>query len=188
MKDRFDVQLGVARPVETAPETTQEAPPETGQPMVVVEYRNRGIPVYLIPPLLIVFAAIGIMSYQNVTTPSVVRPVAKSASGPAQAPPAKRDMVKTLVVATEKADDAGAPVPPRPPIPELPSPTIDLVETSAETPAPSPAPKTLAPITDPAALFEHETAAVLRPVGDAEPKRNGPNAPEPPLTPPATEP
>ncbi|MDR3637721.1 MAG: hypothetical protein P4L84_28195 [Isosphaeraceae bacterium] len=196
MRDRFDVQLGVARPVETGAGVMSEAGPEPEtaavKPAVVVEYRNRGIPVYLMPPLLIVLAALGIMSYQNMTTPyplrrspalaaTETRPVATEPDAPAASPVVAKQPVPAVPPAPALTETTSS-VPPRPPVPAAFKSAVVLVETSAEKPVPPAAPR---PITDAASLFDHDTTAGLRPVVDNDLKRTA-NTPEPPLVAPAS--
>jgi hypothetical protein len=50
------------------------------QPLVVIQYRNRGIPPFLIPPLLVLLAAGVIMSYQRQTPPRSLAVTAAKAS------------------------------------------------------------------------------------------------------------
>ena len=188
MKDRFDVQLGVARPAartENAADPAAEAEPE---PVVVVEYRNRGVPAYLVPPLLIVLAALGIMSYQNLSASLPLRPVAQSSpveqgSVPSAArtgsdPAAVDEKVEAAQVVVVQTPEDPSAAPRRPPIPAPAKPTIEVVETSTAKPAAAIVPAAPTPMSGPEALFDHETVAGLRPVG-------GP-AHEPPLvTPPS---
>ena len=186
MKDRFDVQLGVARPVAR----TEDAPELAGDvkldPEIVVEYRNRGLPAYLVPPLLIVLAALGIMSYQNVsaslplravTQPTPVRQISERTDERAVAVDEK---VETAHVVVEKTPETGSPVLPRPPVPAPAKPTIEVVETSSARPAVPNDPPAQKRIGGPQALFEHETLAGLRPLGTA--------AAEPPLAAPSSRP
>ncbi len=68
------------------------------QPLVVIQYRNRGIPPFLIPPLLVLLAAGVIMSYQRQTPPrSLAVTAAKASKG-----------AKTLATesATKSSEDA----------------------------------------------------------------------------------
>lgn len=196
MNDRFDVQLGVARPIEPGP-APRAAAPDAGPPprREPVEYRNRGIPVYLLPPLLILFAALGIVSYQNLTTPLPLKPLARQVQGETglapraaeenRAPAPVAETV-TVVPATRAAQPEARPFVPM----ELPAlkPAIDVVETSAEKPAVPSARAMSKPLTTPASLFEHETVDGLRPVADGALKRARATAPEPPLTTPTSEP
>lgn len=188
MKDRFDVQLGVARPVDPgAVPRTDPAPDPKPEPVVVVEYRHRGVPIYMMPPLLILLAALGIMSYQNVSASLPLRPVAQSGSA-AETTAAKavnagagEDGVDAKVepahvVVVQKPDER-PPVLVRPPIPEPKKPEIEVVETSAAKPATTPVAVASRPAYGPEALFEHETADGLRPI-----------APEPPLVAPRAKP
>jgi hypothetical protein len=193
MRDRFDVQLGVARPVEASapPEETPGATPGRANPVVVVEYRDRGVPFYLMPPLLIVLAALGIMSYQNMTTPYPVRRASQAtvAASPSRGPQAviarpgalaRAATVPASFTAVPAAAEPARAAAPRPPLPAPVSPGIEVVETSAEKPAPgtvAPAPR---PVVEPSDFFDQDTTVGLRPVTGAAPKRTA-TASEPPL-------
>ena len=188
MKDRYDVQLGVARPVEPvadepAGETDDPAPPKA---VVVVEYRNRGVPFYLVPPLLIVLAAVGIMSYQTMTEPYPLRkpPKLVQAEVPqGSAGVSRQAEAPTVQPVAREAQPSLAP-PPRPPVRTTVKRAIEVVETSAEKPAPAAA-AVAKPINGPASLFELDTNAGLRPVADAAVTRAA-NTSEPPLVSPGS--
>lgn len=87
--------------------------PKAPAPMVVIEYRNRGLPTTLIPAFVMLLLALGILSYQRqapirslgtIVAPS---PVAKTKGADAPSPASK----PVVVLAKSTRPEAAAPVP-----------------------------------------------------------------------------
>ncbi len=210
MSDPRDFQLGAAKPVgssqqpdEAAPEPDDAIGPDSAQPMVVIEYRNRGIPTYLIPPLLIILAALGIMSYQHLTPPGPIAaqveshrvarpPMPASAGGKGrtiEVESADRSADSEPIVVKSEAPKPAEPVaerpvprpePPAVPVAEPPAKPLTVVETAPPKPA-NPPDEVVArgPITIPRDLFDLTSAAGLKPVSDGAEPSNTSVAPAP---------
>jgi hypothetical protein len=90
--DEFELDADELTPAEATPPQ-----PPAPQPIVVVQYRNRGIPLGLLPPVLILLLALAITSYRRQTPvrPTVAAGASKSVDRPAPVGPGRIIMVES---------------------------------------------------------------------------------------------
>ncbi len=78
--------------IETEDRETVAEPTPAPPPLVVIEYRNRGLPSVFVPPALILMAALAILSYQRLT------PVRRPGPAPPSDDPAPPRRGRTILV------------------------------------------------------------------------------------------
>ncbi|MBV8677067.1 MAG: hypothetical protein JO355_07850 [Planctomycetaceae bacterium] len=148
---------------------TAAGPMPDPPPLVVIQYRNRGLPAVLVPPAIIVMAALAIPSFQRLT------PARRSDRATALGDPARPRSGRTILVEPPSSGVAIGPIVVRG---ESASPAV---MTSPVTAAVEAAPK-VAPRDEDLSPFELDATAGLRPVEPPPAPLKAANGP-PPISP-----
>lgn len=154
--------------IETEDRETVAEPTPAPPPLVVIEYRNRGLPSVFVPPALILMAALAILSYQRLT------PVRRPGPAPPSDDPAPPRRGRTILVESSSTGVVVGPLVVRaessPPAATSP-PALDAAASQAP------------PVDDDLSPFDLNATAGLRPVEPSSPTLDAAN--KPPLAPPA---
>jgi hypothetical protein len=140
--DASDLQGGADLPADPSPDSASPPTPEPA-PRVLIEYRSRGIRAALLPPLLILLAALGFTAFERQSRfrplpPRTSRPAALAPGAASASPPGRIIMVEAAGTgaAVEPIAIRSAIPPPQPPPVVLASPAPSPPPSAAVAPEP----------------------------------------------------
>ena len=151
------------------------SPDEVRTPQVAVVYRSRGVPWWFIPPLLVVAAVVGVVSYRRIE-PTRPRVVYVKETMPNAAPSVASPASPAVVATVASAEPSAVPGP----TPVLPAPVSAVAPASPTLPLPTPAEPTPPPTGPSVPVYEEPVLAGPVPSADAAPEPRVAPKPVPP--------